>query len=147
MKLGFTGTQEGMQTCQLHELREWVFQNVYDIEEFHHGCCVGADTQAHLLMFDVLSSAYDLESIATVMHYHPPIITDKMSDLREFPGTWHKPAPYPVRNRDIVDACDILFAGPKSNTEAIRSGTWSTVRYARSTGKAVKVLKRWEVKQ
>jgi hypothetical protein len=37
-----------------------------------------------------------------------------------------------VRNRNIVDACTILTAAPRSTAEELRSGTWSTVRYARA---------------
>jgi predicted Rossmann fold nucleotide-binding protein DprA/Smf involved in DNA uptake len=38
--------------------------------------------------------------------------------------------PYLDRNRDIVAASDVLIACPKG-PEQRRSGTWSTVRYAR----------------
>jgi hypothetical protein len=40
------------------------------------------------------------------------------------------PRPYLVRNRHIVDASSVLIATPKGDEE-LRSGTWSTVRYAR----------------
>lgn len=52
---------------------------------------------------------------------------------------------YPVkpplkRNYDIVDACDILLAAPRTLTEELRSGTWATIRYARKTGKKYLIL-------
>jgi hypothetical protein len=40
--------------------------------------------------------------------------------------------PYLARNKDIVDACTILIATPAQNSEIQRSGTWATVRYAKS---------------
>ena len=48
------------------------------------------------------------------------------------------PKPYLDRNRDIVDACEVLLATP-DGPERLRSGTWSTVRYARKIGKPVEV--------
>ena len=47
---------------------------------------------------------------------------------------------YLERNRDIVDACDILIACPRTLKEELRSGTWATVRYARKVGKPVAIL-------
>lgn len=131
-----------MSTAQIHTFREFLFENIDDIEEFHHGVCVGADTQAHLLVYDVFSSFMDDESIGTVIHYHPPTNIDKMSDLRAFPGVRHRPRPYLDRNHDIVDACDILFAAPYQDGELLRSGTWATIRYARKTHKTIKQLRR-----
>jgi hypothetical protein len=43
------------------------------------------------------------------------------------------PKPPLDRNRDIVDAVDVLLVGPKG-PEELRSGTWSCVRYARRKG-------------
>jgi hypothetical protein len=142
MKLGFTGSEGGMSTAQLHTLKQFVFDEIDDIDEFHHGCCVGADTQALLLIHGVFDSFMDRDSIATVLHYHPPADMSRASDLREFPGTWHRPRPYLDRNHDIVDACDVLIAAPKTDEEQVRSGTWATVRYARKSGVEVRQLRR-----
>jgi hypothetical protein len=43
---------------------------------------------------------------------------------------------YLQRNRDIVDATDVLLAAP-DGPERVRSGTWSTVRYAYRAGRGV----------
>ena len=40
------------------------------------------------------------------------------------------PLPYLTRNKQIVDASEVLVACPQSAKEEMRSGTWSTVRYA-----------------
>ena len=48
--------------------------------------------------------------------------------------------PYLDRNKDIVDETNILMACPNKAEEVQRSGTWSTVRYARKVGKAVLIV-------
>jgi hypothetical protein len=44
------------------------------------------------------------------------------------------------RNRDIVDAAVMLIAVPKETTEVLRSGTWTTVRYAKKKGCSVLII-------
>jgi predicted Rossmann fold nucleotide-binding protein DprA/Smf involved in DNA uptake len=46
-----------------------------------------------------------------------------------------------VRNRAIVNSSGLLIAAP-AGEEILRSGTWSTVRYARSKDKRVRILER-----
>ena len=96
--------------------------------EFHHGVCIGADEEAHKII-----RAYwpDCRIIC-----HPP------SDQRRIARGLHcdvtlPPRPFLVRNRDIVDAVDILVGCPRQEQEVIRSGTWATMRYAKKTGKNV----------
>jgi len=90
--------------------------------EFHHGCCEGADTEAHLL-----ANALGLSIVC-----HPPLSQSKQG-VFPTPGdafVWWEPKEYLVRNRDIVEATTLLIACP-AKTEVLRSGTWATVRYAR----------------
>ena len=45
------------------------------------------------------------------------------------------------RDRDIVDCgCDLLLAAPLQMSEVLRSGTWSTIRYARKRHVPVQIL-------
>jgi hypothetical protein len=128
MKVGFTGTQRGMTSSQIHTLRSLL--NKLAPDEFHHGCCVGADTQAN----------YEAQGRVGVVVFHPPLDTSKMSDLREFPGTWLRPKPYLDRNRDIVEKTKVLIACPREDQEPARSragGTWYTIRYARRYAKTL----------
>jgi len=46
--------------------------------------------------------------------------------------------PYHDRNRDIVDACDVLIATP-DGPQRRHSGTWYTIDYARANRVAVVV--------
>lgn len=122
MKIGFTGTRQGMTRLQGQALKDMLC----DAEgEFHHGDCLGADHEAH--------------DIATELHLftvaHPPSDTR----LRAFTvaNRIMEPLPYLERNRNIVRATDLLIAAPREMQEEIRSGTWSTVRYARSCGRRI----------
>jgi predicted Rossmann fold nucleotide-binding protein DprA/Smf involved in DNA uptake len=40
-----------------------------------------------------------------------------------------------VRNKVIVNISDVILATPFEDKEVMRSGTWSTIRYARKVGK------------
>lgn len=125
MKLGFTGSREGATSVQLGKLTSFL----RGATEFHHGDCVGADEEANELAF--------LMQVPTVLH--PP--TDNKQ--RAFTFGHYKsafPAPYLVRNQDIVNQTDVLVAFPKSDQEEIRSGTWSTIRYARKIGKQLIII-------
>jgi len=129
MKIGFTGTREGMSDNQKCEL----LIALKGATEFHHGDCVGADEEADGL-------ARTIKGIK--IHIHPP----EDSKLRAFcyrkgDILWTVET-YLNRNAMIVDYTDQLIAAPKSNIEEVRSGTWSTVRYARKKNKPILILDR-----
>lgn len=132
MILGFTGTQVGMTAPQLAALKRVL--RVYNPTEFHHGDCIGADAQAH-------------ESVAlyTLAHIviHPPVDERKRAWCNIVKVSPEQrvlePKPYLVRNKDIVNASEGLLATPKG-PEELRSGTWSTIRYARKCSKKVLIV-------
>lgn len=121
MRVGFTGTRDGMnerQKIQLAFVLSWLaVASGASRPEFHHGDAVGADAQA-----DVMAGVH-----YKVVKHPPRSATPK--DLL-------------ARNEDIVAAADILIAAPRKSTEELRSGTWATVRYARSKGIPVVMLSR-----
>ena len=45
VKIGFTGTRNGMNKEQIKELENIIKSK--QLDEFHHGMCVGSDQQAH----------------------------------------------------------------------------------------------------
>ena len=93
----------------------------------HHGDCVGADLQAHLLAY---SHGWQVE-------IHPGADAEGASPKRAFSENKefrhvraiHVPAPYMERNMDIVVSSILLLSCP-GGPEKQRSGTWSTVRAA-----------------
>lgn len=119
---GFTGTQSGSSIAQRKVLTRLISE--LDIFVLHHGVCIGADAEMHLLML-VWSKKAELIG-------HPPINEQKMcKNLKGFTHLY-PPKEYLIRNKDIVDlGVDGLIVIPKGFQEELRSGTWSTVRYAR----------------
>ena len=122
MKIGFTGTQEGMTSAQRSTFLGVLLslkQGLDKEDEFHHGDCIGADAEAHDLA----------ETLGFKTVTHPPIKEDKrafkVADII-LPSKEYIP-----RNHDIVDTCKTMIATPKEKIEVVRSGTWATVRYAK----------------
>lgn len=119
IRVGFTGTQLGMTDAQKARVDQLFAEFEYGAVEFHHGDCVGADEEAHDL---AENHSFDLE-------IHPPDDDSKRAFCHA--PVIHEPKPYLVRNRDIVDSTEVLLACPNGE-ERLRSGTWATVRYART---------------
>lgn len=130
MKIGFTGTREGMSQGQKENLVQ-ILQN-YNPTEFHHGDCAGADEQAH----DIVREFFPDCKIVV----HPP----ESDYLRAYKqgDVMLDPLPYLQRDRKIVDQTDMLIGTPLTLTETKGSGTWYTIKYAKRINKDVKVLKR-----
>ena len=130
-RVGFTGTQQGMTLVQQSKLIDYLEQ-LHDRTpmqiELHHGDCVGSD--------------YEMHHIGKMFGYsivvHPPKNDSKRAYCEG--DMTHVCKDYLDRNKDIVDSCELLIATPKSNSEEYRSGTWSTVRYARKKNKAVVII-------
>lgn len=126
MIIGFTGTQRGITRLQQSAL-ESVLTQALNVKEFHHGDCVGADATASRIANDF--------NIRVIIH--PPVDPKKRAFCI---GYTMKPKPYLNRNHDIVNACDLLIATPGEKQEQLRSGTWSTIRYATKKGKPTLII-------
>jgi hypothetical protein len=120
LRVGFTGTRDGMTEKQKAALRSIL--TTIRASHLHHGCCTGADAEAH--------------EIAKVMglgiEIHPS--TDTKTQVRTlYPDCelLHEQKPALERNKDIVQATRVIVACPKTEAEELRSGTWATVRHAR----------------
>lgn len=116
MRIGFTGTREGMTIAQKEVVHDLIL--IKHIEWGHHGDCVGADADFHNI----------LRSVQAQVKGHPP----KDPKLRAF-CEFDVIAPeksYYARNRDIVNETDLLIATPKETSEQPKGGTWYTVGYA-----------------
>jgi len=136
MVVGITATREGASPDQLEALRARLIECGATV--LHHGDCVGGDSDAH----DVALAL----GIRIVVH---PPQNDKLRAYRgAIPRDIVLPAkPYLPRNRDIVNAAELLFVIPKELEEpapARGQGTWSTVRYARATETPVEIIWRKE---
>lgn len=126
INVGFTGSRAGMTakqterfTQELSELKR-SFENRHIV--FRHGDCVGADAEAHKIVVD--------EFLGTTEIFPCNITWARAWCESE---TIHTPQPPLNRNKIIVDRSTYMFACP-SGAEILRSGTWSTIRYARKNG-------------
>jgi len=143
ISIGFTGTRNGMSDVQLDEISKYLapLLDTHDSLELHHGDCVGADMDMHDMFLEMCINTDTNFKI----HIHPPVKNGQRAfcDAEEVDVDWlvtYEPKPYLERDYDIVDACDILLATPKSLKEERRSGTWATIRYARKTNKKHKIF-------
>lgn len=120
MKVGITATQTGADEKQLQDLRKTL--RLWGATELHHGDCIGGDEQAHQIA----------RQMGLRIIIHPPKDPKKRAFCEgdEIKEEKH----YLARNRDIVDETDCLIGMPKG-PEVLRSGTWSTIRYARKKNK------------
>lgn len=138
-RIGITGTQKGIKEHRLNLIKNFILDKTYEYNdiEIHHGACIGVDTQVH-----VFCRGFDGKVDIIV---HPPIDKSKQGVLPKLRGRehnvyWRVPYDYLVRNKHIVNECDILVAAPSTQYEVLRSGTWATIRYARKMGKGAIVV-------
>lgn len=119
MTLGFTGTSKGM-TQRQRDTVLYLFREL-QLTELHHGGERHADAEAHRLAL----------ALGACVHVHPgPAF--KLSHDCLGADVVHAIKPNLTRNKDIVTmSVDGLVAAPSGATEVLRSGTWTTVRYAR----------------
>ena len=121
IKLGISGTRCGLSDearLQFHTF----LQNNYNkcFAEVRHGDCKGVDEDIHKIC----------EKKYLNIIIHPP----KANSYRAFcnGNTVLEQKDFITRNHDIVDNSSILVAFPETKEEQLRSGTWSTIRYARN---------------
>jgi hypothetical protein len=142
MKIGFTGTRKGMTLSQkeavTHILKLHKASALQKMEryEFHHGGCVGADTQAHDIAWD----------LGYYIVLHPPI-EQKHVGIPEGEGTGCARclprAEYLKRNATIVSHTDMMLATPWQEKQPIGKrgqGTWWTVRFAKECQKPITII-------
>ncbi len=130
MKIGFTGTREGMTQHQKEQFVLKMFELLPT--EFHHGDCEGADAEAHDIVREFLPKV-------KIVVYPP--LSFRRRAMKQGDVTM-EPEAYIKRDYRIVDSVDFIIGAPKTDTEQIRSGSWTTIRYARKTNKAHTVLNR-----
>jgi hypothetical protein len=126
---GFTGTQRGMSVRQKRRFVKHIV--AMNPTEFHHGDCIGADEDAHYLVQKHLPECRII--------IHPPIHESKRAFCKGA-AIIHPAKDYLVRNRDIVHASTRMFVTPGEMVEELRSGTWSTYRYAKKLHKPIKLI-------
>jgi len=127
--VGFTGSRSGMteyQKDRFLELFSKFWHKSAGLVCFHHGDCLGADTEAHKIVKDIIGKQ---NIVIYPGHPYNPF-REPWRGYNEA-GVVQKSKPFLVRNKNIVKQSDIVIATPKERTEILRSGTWATIRYAK----------------
>jgi hypothetical protein len=134
-RVGFTGTSKGASPAQLAEVEERLKKLKEEgFDEFHHGLCLGADEQAA-----IIAKRLGFRVIAHPGTPKDPTNTMYRSDWTGSDET-REPKPFISRDQDIVDETERMIATPLTRVEITRSGTWTTVRYARKQGKPIDLI-------
>lgn len=118
MKIGFTGTREGMTDAQKSAVRQLLID--LKATELHHGDCIGADDHADAL-------AHELGLYVVI---HPPVDEAHRAFCR-YANETRGPKTHFARNRDIANETERMIATPRTMYEEARGGTWYTVNYSR----------------
>lgn len=132
MKIGFTGPRKGMtipQKYRLADILNNMGQDGVSIDEFHHGDCRGSDEEA----FEIA------EHLGWATIAHPSTL--KRWNAYTKSDLIMPPQPPLYRNKIIVETVNLLVATP-CTPEILRSGTWSTVRYARKQERSIWIIHR-----
>lgn len=129
--IGFTGSQATPSEPQRIRLF-LVLCELFDAghQTMHNGDCIGSDDLAYKIFRAMGPDAR--------IHGHIPDIDKKRAHNKY--DIEYQPLPYLKRNKNIVDRSCVLVATPDSIEEKQRSGTWSTVRYAREKKVAIIIV-------
>jgi hypothetical protein len=137
--IAFTGTREGMSNRQTEAFTELIgaFANV--IAEgyqtiFVHGGCDGADIKTRDITLSMNHSI--------CVECFPGDESQHKKNSLCISQVVHPIMPYLWRNKKMVNMGGLLVAAPLSMNEENRSGTWSTIRYARKINKPCIILDR-----
>lgn len=125
MRIGLTGTRHGLTDAQKETADRMVQVHGPDIIEWHQGGCTGADFEVSLLLRSRIHVKQEVWPGQVAVKWKVDWSDDTLAII-------HEPMPPLVRNHLIVDHCDWLWAFPAEPTKQLRSGTWSTIRYADS---------------
>lgn len=140
MNVGFTGTSKGMSDEQQRRVGHLLIEALErEGDQFHHGDCIGADAQAARMADDLGFVIHSYPASNVAEHWRAGFLPCGFMYLQRVE---HEPKPALDRNRDIVDACDVLIAAPAHMGEQPRSGTWATIRYASKVGRRIVLVDR-----
>lgn len=119
--LAFTGSKDEVTQKQRVRLRrELEAARDEGFLWMHNGDCVEGDRIAAELWADLNRK----------IMLHPPI-KDKYRAFIDYADVACEPRGYLERDQDMVECSERLYACPRTYDEQRRSGTWTTIRYAR----------------
>lgn len=140
MTLGFTGTRQIdlVSKERRQELVKVVSSMIDDITLVVHGGALGMDEYFNMIAWHNQHPIKIRHGLHKISY---PIRNLKGDGVRRVNVIEVEPKPYLQRNKDIVHECDILIAVPVDPlVEEKRSGTWTTIRYARKLNKQIIII-------
>lgn len=127
MKIGVTGTRNGMSLVQKNIVKE-VLSGLPSNSELHHGDCIGVDAEvaeiAREFGFRVISHPPEKDELRA---FH------KSDEIRESYN-------YLRRDRNIVDETEMLLVVPMHTEWQPKGGTWYTHDYAKKKNKPLEII-------
>lgn len=127
--VGFTGTRQGMTALQRESFAREIQR--FSPTIFHHGCCTGADEEAHNIVRELFPECIIVGHPASGVQ--PRFRSDVKCDER-------RPPRQPLeRNLVIVRESSRVIATP-AGPETGRGGTWSTIRACRRIQREVSII-------
>jgi len=135
LTVGFTGTQKGVTALQKKRVASLLQALVPNAVV--HGGCIGADSD-----FSLIWSKFHKQHDYQYDFFQCVFPSNIKSTQGEIYGQFilYPEKPPLVRNKIIVDKSDIIIAAPRQEREIIRSGTWSTIGYARKKEKPIYIV-------
>ena len=147
--IGFTGTRKGITEFQgemLEQMLTGFIDSVRQPINVIHGGAEGADRSFHRIICTgggyglAEGDSFDVEQVDIIPSTVPDTDGSSSYDMwelavflgmRDVECILHDAKPPLVRNKDIVNASDVMLCCP-SGEEVRRSGTWATIRYAKT---------------
>lgn len=125
----FTGTRSGMKPEQKNSVKNWLKQLRPHL--VIHGDCIGADAEFH----DIVRELFTADECKIAAY---PVLGTLCASKHEDADEVIVCKKHIERNRKMVDrgyqGSGVLIAVSPTTFELQRSGTWSTIRYARNMG-------------
>lgn len=135
MILGFTGTRRGMTLAQKQAVMD-LLVNTIKPDEVLHGDCVGADDQFANMCDNLVDRPHIVchpGKSAIGKHNHLRANNNKHDEI-------HDVDTYIARNRNIVDAFDLLLVVPSTETVRYTGGAWYTYGVAIKQGRPLWIV-------
>lgn len=134
MKIGFSGTRQGMTNDQVLHVHMLLGDLRYaGASQVTHGMCQGADQQFHDM---AKALGYFTIGVPGVMDDGQPYMRAKVECDMVMPEK-----PFLIRNLQIVREADLMLVTPKEMGERFKgSGVWASIRYTRKAGKPLVIL-------
>lgn len=127
--LGFTGSKDRITDKQVSALTA-LLKTLRDkgFLWMHNGDCITSDATAGRVW----------QKLKGKLYLHPPIKGTYRAHLTA--EITCEPRDYLTRDRHIAESSHTMIATPQTSYEETRSGTWTTVRYARKLRRRIYII-------